>query len=228
MSLDAKNANEEVLLILNDPQSTVGTTEIWCRANKIKYKIVFAENLSKSPEGGPVKNLILFGGDMQVWETEKYPWLQNEKNWIKQTLTRGGRVFGICLGAQLLIEQLGGAVAPMPQWEVGWYPVNLLAADSNLTPLHWHQSLCKVPEDVTVTARDDISVQGFMTSPQVQGYQFHTEIDETRLAKALSSWKPDLKGKVQSAEQISSLASRYTEPLRKWYFTQLDSWWAKY
>src|SRR5437899_8864379 len=55
--------------------------------------------------------LIVMGGPMNVYEYERHPRLKDEKALIRETVAAGKCVLGICLGAQLLADVLGGQVA---------------------------------------------------------------------------------------------------------------------
>lgn len=72
--------------------------------------------------------LILMGGPMGVQDEGAYPWLVAEKALLRAALAGGRGVLGICLGAQLLAEALGGEVRPNPCKEIGWFPIQRVAA----------------------------------------------------------------------------------------------------
>lgn len=67
--------------------------------------------------------LIIMGGLMSINEEEKYPWLIEEKKFITRIVKSGKPVLGICLGAQLLAEVLGGTVTRTDNPEYGWHKV---------------------------------------------------------------------------------------------------------
>ncbi len=54
--------------------------------------------------------LIVMGGPMNIYEEAQYPWLAPEKQFIGQAIQNGKVVIGICLGAQLIADVLGGRV----------------------------------------------------------------------------------------------------------------------
>ncbi|RYZ90466.1 MAG: hypothetical protein EOP06_07905 [Proteobacteria bacterium] len=215
----------DILLLLNDDQSTPGTTTEWCEQRGLTYKIQAACHIQDELQLQS-KGLIAFGGNMQVWDTEEYPWLVKEKALIRRYLAQERGIFGICLGAQLLAEQLGGKVSPMNSWDIGWFSAEIDDHESPLSPLHWHTSSFTLPEWIRTTARSAQNpFQGFRVSPRVVGYQFHTEIDDTRLNYALKGWESAYTGRVQTPEEIREKAQQGIPALKTWYFQQLDQWW---
>lgn len=54
--------------------------------------------------------LIIAGGPQHVYEEDVYPWLGMEKQFIAGAVEDRKYILGICLGAQLLAESLGGKV----------------------------------------------------------------------------------------------------------------------
>ncbi|MFW5662503.1 MAG: type 1 glutamine amidotransferase, partial [Bacteroidota bacterium] len=69
--------------------------------------------------------LIVLGGPMSIDEIRKYPWLKDEKTLISEAMKKKKVVIGICLGAQMMAEALGGRVFKSPLKEIGWYPIQM-------------------------------------------------------------------------------------------------------
>ncbi|MBW2062696.1 MAG: type 1 glutamine amidotransferase, partial [Deltaproteobacteria bacterium] len=69
--------------------------------------------------------LMIMGGFQSAWEDEIYPWLTGEKRFILQALKHDKIVLGICFGAQLLAEVLGGRAFSNKHQEIGWHEVSL-------------------------------------------------------------------------------------------------------
>ena len=66
---------------------------------------------------------IILGGPIGVYETEDYPFLQQEIDLLKVRLEKNLPTLGICLGAQLIAHALGAlahaaAVAQVRKWEL--------------------------------------------------------------------------------------------------------------
>jgi GMP synthase-like glutamine amidotransferase len=128
--------------------------------------------------------LVVMGGPMNVDEHDAYPWLVQEKQFLRSAIDRGVRLLGVCLGAQLIAEVLGGAVTRNRQTEIGWHPVTLTEAAGS-SPLfgrfprevpafHWHGDTFSIPPGaVRIAASAGCDNQAFEVGRRVVGLQFH-------------------------------------------------------
>ena len=131
--------------------------------------------------------LVVMGGPMGVYSERDLPWLAAEKRFIEQAVARDKIVVGVCLGAQLIAEVLGGRVYPHTQPEIGWWPLQLTAAGKKhfltqdtpetFTAFHWHRDTYDLPDGCTNLATTDACVQQmFVYGNKVLGLQFHAEV----------------------------------------------------
>lgn len=81
------------------------------------------ERMPDSTDG--FEALILLGGPIGVYEAERYPFLKEEMKLIQTFFKKDKPVLGICLGAQLIAEALGGKVYKGGKKEIGWYRLYL-------------------------------------------------------------------------------------------------------
>lgn len=131
--------------------------------------------------------LIVLGGPMGIYEEDKYPWLVDEKNFIKRAIDNQKVVIGICLGAQIIAELLGSRVYPNKEKEIGFFPVYFSQeAETNdifrLIPkevevFHWHGDTFDLPEGAIHLAKSEACKnQAFIYGNRIVGLQFHFEI----------------------------------------------------
>jgi GMP synthase-like glutamine amidotransferase len=155
--------------------------------------------------------LLLMGGPMNIYEHAAHPWLVAEKQAIRRALDAGKRVMGICLGAQLLSDQLGGPVVRNAHLEIGWHAVTLTAAANahpllrGLTPtftaFHWHGDRVTLPPDVpSLASSAACAEQLFAPRPNVLATQFHLEVTAADARTWLALEKPAPDTYVQAAE----------------------------
>ena len=62
------------------------------------------------PDTAPYNMLLVMGGTMNVYQENKYPWLVEETQAIREVVEVGKAVLGVCLGGQLLAKALGAQV----------------------------------------------------------------------------------------------------------------------
>ncbi|WKY47445.1 type 1 glutamine amidotransferase [Eubacteriaceae bacterium ES3] len=137
------------------------------------------------PEEQAFEALIVMGGPMNIYEEDQYPWLRAEKAFIKKAIDENKFVMGICLGAQLIADVIGGKVKRNRETEIGWFPIQARGENSDLLPglnenpvvFHWHGDyFTDLPPEAVVFAQSDGCLhQGFVYRNNVFGFQFHLE-----------------------------------------------------
>jgi GMP synthase-like glutamine amidotransferase len=132
--------------------------------------------------------LLVMGGPMDVWETDKHPWLLNEMAAIKEWVSTGRPYLGMCLGNQLLAQAMGGQVELMTgPPEVGIFQVALRPdpifqnVPALCTCFQWHGAeVVRLPEGARLLATSPgCRVQAFALGDAAYGLQFHMELTET-------------------------------------------------
>jgi len=131
--------------------------------------------------------LVVMGGPMNIYDEKNYPWLAREKSFIREAIDSGKVVIGICLGAQLIADVIGGKVTQNHNLEIGWFPVRLSreAISSTLFSFfppqpkvfQWHEdTFSRLPKDTVYIAQNDAcNNQAFIYKKKVFGFQFHLE-----------------------------------------------------
>ncbi len=159
---------------------------VWARSRGFEVTVTQLYAQEALPSVQEIDWLGIMGGPMNIYEYDRYPWLAREKGWIKEVIEANKPVIGICLGAQLIADVLGGPVQRNPHTEIGWYPVTLTEAgqqDSLLSQLpttfntfHWHGDSFAIPPGATHLASSAACTnQAFQYGDRVLGLQCHLD-----------------------------------------------------
>ena len=137
--------------------------------------------------------VVILGGPIGVYETQDYPFLQEEINLLKVRLEKNLPTLGICLGAQLIAAALGGKVYSGHTKEIGWSKLNLASVENNplqaledIQVLHWHGDTFDLPAQAELLASSNLYPhQAFRVGNHILALQFHPEIASDSLEKWL-------------------------------------------
>ncbi len=178
-----------VLCVRNDRYDTLGITRQALAAEGVSVHTVDGfEPAAQWPSIEEISGLIVFGGEMNVDEVERHPYLLTQRQLMGRAIESGVPVLGICLGAQMLARALGARVYRAPAREMGFVPVRLTDAGSK-DPLlsafqtgdhvfEWHQDTFELPETATLLATgDQVRIQAFRAGEEAWGIQFHFEVN---------------------------------------------------
>ncbi|MFW6351216.1 MAG: type 1 glutamine amidotransferase [Bacteroidota bacterium] len=185
------------------PFEGIGFIETWVRENDhILTSTKFYEN-EVLPALEDIDWLIVMGGPMSIDDEDQYPWLKEEKDFIRKAIDGGKVVIGICLGAQLIAHVLGAIVFPNDKKEIGWYPVDFWGKAGSLPPfenfpdaptvLHWHGDTFEIPEGALHLMKSDVCVnQAFLYGTTVLALQFHLEATPNTLEAMVENCRDEL------------------------------------
>ena len=143
----------------------------------------------KIPELRDYDALWVMGGSMNVWEEDKYPWLIDEKEAIRQAVKDLKIPFlGICLGHQLLAEALGGKANKADNHEVGLFEITPTIEGQNHPLLNGFDSsekwvnvhlveVTEAPQGSRILASSNQCMNHIMqVSENAYSCQFHPEV----------------------------------------------------
>lgn len=193
--------------------------------------------------------LIIMGGPMSIHDEAEFPWLSEEKRFIKQAIEAGKTVIGICLGAQLIADCLGAKVAPSGVKEIGWMPIELTEAGKQhyllqdlpkqaFNVFHWHGDGFDLPKGATPIAQSKFwSNQGFIYQNEthkklntwVLGWQCHFEVTPKSMQDMVQQGEDYLNDSllthpesVQTPEEILELGKQFIHDNNTWLTTILN------
>ena len=154
------------------------------KEDNIKIDTVELDENEKIPNLDPYDAMIVMGGPMDTWQEETFPWLKTEKEAIHKFVSVNRKPYlGLCLGAQLLSEAIGGKVRKMKTPEIGVLKVPLKdnkslfkGLNKELKVLQWHSyEAYDLPSNANILASSaECNVQAFSFN-NAFGLQFHVE-----------------------------------------------------
>jgi GMP synthase-like glutamine amidotransferase len=159
--------------------------------------------------------LIVMGGPMGVYDEAMYPWLKEEKEFIRRAIEGGKTIVGICLGSQLIAEVLGAKVYPNKRKEIGWFDIQktefaksqplLEQIEEQFTVFHWHGDTFDLPAGSERLFSSAVCLnQAFLYKKKVLGLQFHFEVTSHTLKEMIENGMSELveDKTIQSATKI--------------------------
>jgi len=189
----------------------------------------FGDKLPDSMEGHA--GAVVFGGPMSANDPDEH--IRREIDWMAVPLQEQAPLLCICLGAQMLVKQLGGAVRAKSDGvaEVGFYPLHSTGAGKELTDwprvvYQWHSEGFELPSGATLLARGDVfENQAFSVNGSAIGMQFHSELTYAMACNwtVRAADRLNLPG-AQSRPQHLAGWHRHDPAVRVWLWDFLDTW----
>ena len=223
-----------VLLITHEQTSSTDTGIVGQTLLVAGHTIKTHEVLSISPDGTRTINadfpdpkdfdaVIAFGSFSHIYEIDD-PWITREIEYVASLNQQGIPYLGICFGAQILAESLGGRTVRANKTEAG-----LIAFEPGYTcPIpagpwfSWHSDKVELPEHIEVLAATDIAPQVFRAARSI-GVQFHPEVDRGLMEEWIRIGGHELEG-ILSVEDFRRQwathepnAERNTKELLDWF-----------
>ncbi len=157
-----------------------------------KDTLVIMADSCNFPEVTEKDSVLIMGGPMGVYEKSEYAFITKELDFIKKCYDRNVKVIGICLGAQMIAEALGGNVYRGHKKEIGWYEIEHTSFYKNdklfshfpekIVVFQWHQDTFELPPHAVRLARSsEYENQAFKVGDRIYGLQYHIEVTEELL-----------------------------------------------
>ncbi|NTV64237.1 MAG: type 1 glutamine amidotransferase [Oscillochloris sp.] len=203
------------------PFEGIGSIEAWLNANGYAITSTKFFESAELPDPQAIDLLVVMGGPMSVNDEQELPWLVAEKAFVRECITAGKAVLGICLGAQMIASALGAKVFANPAKEIGWLPIQAVApGDESLfsfpptaVVFHWHGETFDLPAGAVRLAMSEACAnQAFQLGRRVIGLQFHLETTPQLANGIVVNCGDELvpAAYIQTAEEILAAdASRY-------------------
>ena len=154
------------------------------KEDNVQIDTVELDENEKIPQLNKYDAMIVMGGPMDTWQEKIFPWLKPEKEAIHKFVAINKKPYlGLCLGAQLLSEAIGGKVRKMKTPEIGVLKVSIKdnkslfkGLNKDLKVLQWHSyEAHDLPANTNLLASSlECKVQAF-SFDKAFGLQFHVE-----------------------------------------------------
>ena len=180
-----------ILILQNCEYETLGLYERYLADSGITYDVV--HTYRESPPAPANYDMIIIGGTPDsVYNRCDLPYLTQVYNTLATALDAKTPCFGVCCGAQLLAQLVGGSVYRNPEMEIGGYQVTLTSDGQrdpllkgfpvNLPIFHWHGDTFEIPSAVSLLAEGEKCKNQLFRHGNIVGLQFHLEVtaDEAR------------------------------------------------
>ncbi|RUM98390.1 glutamine amidotransferase [Pseudaminobacter arsenicus] len=173
----------KLLIVLHQETSSPG------RVGHLLLESGFDLDIRRPPLGDPLPQTlehhagaVMFGGPMSANDGDEF--VRRETDWLAVPLRENRPFLGICLGAQMLVNHLGGKVEGHGDGlvEIGWY--GLKATEEGKRLMHWpemvyqfHREGFSLPAGATLLATaETYPNQAFRYGENAWAIQFHAEL----------------------------------------------------
>lgn len=172
--------------------------------------------------------LLVLGGGPNVDQEDQYPFLVEEKRFIRQAIIEDIPYLGFCLGHQLLADALGAKVGPNICPSIGFLQGHLthngrehpafrhLPKAQHLFKWHAQSVLQPVPKNVTVLMTSEecqVEALSIADRPHIMGVQFDNHAasinDVATWLNKDQKWLSSLSGLEVSSAAILASARKY-------------------
>ncbi len=175
---------KKALLIVHQKRSDPGLIgqKLIDRGYKLDIRRpVLGEKLPNSMEEHDLA--IIFGGPMSINDVN-LKFIKQEIDWINIVLKSNKPFLGVCLGAQMLVKNLGGEVKKNSdnEYEIGFFDIIPTEEGSKIfekqkTFFQWHNEGFKVPNECCILAKGKKFNQQAFKYKNTFGLQFHPEVN---------------------------------------------------
>ncbi|AUV83409.1 hypothetical protein C2R22_18625 [Salinigranum rubrum] len=134
------------------------------------------------PETFAYDGVVITGSRASVYWDEQ--WIGSLLDWTAEAASRDLPILGVCYGHQILAEALGGRVADMGEYEIGYREIQLVDEDElfggvpdSFTAFTTHSdTVTELPPGAALLAENEYGVHAFRKG-HAFGVQFHPEYD---------------------------------------------------
>ena len=194
----------KVIIIKHIDIEGPGTIAEFLDDENIPYEVIDIFNGEPLPDSlSNTSAILVLGGPMNVYEEDKYPFLKDENEFLKEAIEKDLPILGFCLGAQLIAKAKGATVKKAPEKEIGWFKISLNSNGLNdplfqgfpeeIDVFQWHGDTFEIPEGAHKLAESELCPnQAFRIGNNIYGLQFHVEVTEEMIQQWLDAYQDEI------------------------------------
>lgn len=194
----------KMLVVTHADFERPGSIQSWAEKNRIAVDEVKPYRGEVLPSVSEYEFIVVMGGPQSPLSIDDAPYLSDEILLLKDAISQGKRIIGICLGAQLISEALGVKTERSPHREIGSYPLELLAdasedpvfgrLSSRFDVMHWHSDMPGIPNGAKLLAKSEgCPRQIYRYGDRIYGFQCHFELTKELVLGMIDACPDDLK-----------------------------------
>lgn len=226
---------ENLLVIRHNKTDTLFSAETLLKQQglSIQYLDAWNDRFNTPASLEETIGVVMLGGAVGVSTINP-----KEYAFIETILKADIPFIGVCLGAQILSEILGGRIYPNPQIEIGWISLEVLENTPSDHPirslggnktkvLSWHQDTCDVPQGAKLLASTHVCKNQVFQYSNALGLQFHIEVPSNPFASWFLHRKEELKKYIINesifVKETENNMSRYHECVQSFFHDWISS-----
>ena len=177
--------------------------------------------------------VVVLGGNMGVYQRDEHPFIDHELIALTVRLEAEQPTLGVCLGAQLMAEALGGRVSRGTSTVIGFTKVQLTDAGRDsplrhfdgLPLMQWHGDSFRLPAGATRLASSaEYSNEAYRLGDFALAVQFHPELTGAMYEEWIADGAAELAAHGIDASALLEQRDRYAADMERAATAMLGEW----
>lgn len=227
------SASRTALVLVHQPSVHLGSFERVLASHGYEIHTLPAERIADAPEDAEL--VVVLGGDIAVYDAGEFPFIAEELAFLAKRLESEKPTLGICLGAQLMSDALGGRTSKGKSVVIGFREVRLTEAGRDsplrhfegLPVMQWHGDGFRLPAGATRLAGSaEYSNEAFRLGDFGLAIQFHPELTGTMFEEWIEEGAAELEREGIDPADLLAQLNRHGADMERAGVAMFDEWLA--